>query len=218
MNVIRLLDEHPLTSPVADRRLGAAPGADRGRRGDARGVHGRHRQVRRRDRRRARHEAQGRPHPAREPRPVPGLRPRHHGEPQGLLVLVARGPGLRLRDLEGQGRQADAAGGRHGADPHRPHREAGHRLQGPQRPLVPRQARARAERRGQVARRVRRAVGQGGRTRGRGRRGRGRRGGGRRRPAAPQRLSRAPELRRRVRNAAAAGFRTSDARSATIAG
>ena len=37
--------------------------------------------------------------------------------------------------------------------------KAGDRLQGPLRPLVPRAARARAERRGQVARRVRRAVG-----------------------------------------------------------
>ena len=49
------------------------------------------------------------------------------------------------------------------ADRDRAHREAGHRLQGPQRALVPRQARARAERGGQVARRVRRAVGEGGR-------------------------------------------------------
>ena len=101
----------PADLPGADRRLGAAPGEDRGGRGDAQGVHGRHREVRRRDRRRARHEAQGRQDPAGQPRPVPGLRPRHHREPQGLLVLVARGPGLRLRHLEGQGGQ-DAAGGR----------------------------------------------------------------------------------------------------------
>ena len=40
--------------------------------------------------------------------PVPGVRPRHRREPQGLLVLVARGPGLRVRDLEVQGRQAAA--------------------------------------------------------------------------------------------------------------
>ena len=44
--------------------------------------------------------------------PVPGLRPRHRREPQGLLVLVARGPGLRLRDLEEQGRQAAPDRGR----------------------------------------------------------------------------------------------------------
>ena len=66
--------------------------------------------------RRARRQAQGGPHPARQPRPVPGLRPRHRREPQGLLVLVARGPGLRLRDLEVQGRQDAAAGGRARAD------------------------------------------------------------------------------------------------------
>ena len=100
LNVIRLLGEHALTSPSTDRRLGAPAGADRGGRGVARALHGRHRRVRRRDGRRARREAQGGPHPARQPRPVPGLRPRHRREPQGLLVLVARGPGLRLRDLE----------------------------------------------------------------------------------------------------------------------
>ena len=47
INVVRLLGEHPLTSPGADRRLGAPPGRDRGRRRDAREVHGGHRQVRR---------------------------------------------------------------------------------------------------------------------------------------------------------------------------
>ena len=46
MNVIRLLGDHPLTSPDADRRVGAPPGRDRGRRGDAQDVHGRHREVR----------------------------------------------------------------------------------------------------------------------------------------------------------------------------
>ena len=40
---------------------------------------------------------------------VPGVRARHQREPQGLLVLGPRGPGLRLRHLEGQGRQAAAA-------------------------------------------------------------------------------------------------------------
>ena len=93
----------------ADRRLGAPPRRDRGRR-----------------RRRARSswsdiakfagetvgELDATLKDVRIPRanlgPVPGLRPRHRREPQGLLVLVARGPGLRLRDLEGQGRQAAA--------------------------------------------------------------------------------------------------------------
>ena len=108
LNVIRLLDEHPLTSPALtgdwEHRL-------------ARIEHGEEQRERFMadiakfagvDRRRARRQAQGRPHPAREPRAVPGVRPRHRREPQGLLVLVARGPGLRLRDLEVQGRQAAA--------------------------------------------------------------------------------------------------------------
>ena len=47
LNVIRLLGEHPLTSPGPDRRLGAPPGPDRDRAGLPRGVHGRHRQVHR---------------------------------------------------------------------------------------------------------------------------------------------------------------------------
>ena len=48
--------------------------------------------------------------------PVPDLRPRDHREPQGLLVLVARGPRLRLRDLEEEGGQEPAGVGREGAD------------------------------------------------------------------------------------------------------
>ena len=48
--------------------------------------------------------------------PVPDLRPRDHREPEGLLVLVARGPRLRLRDLEEEGRQEPAGVGREGAD------------------------------------------------------------------------------------------------------
>ena len=90
--------------------------------------------------RRARHQAQGRPDPARQPRPVPGVRPRHRREPQGLLVLVARGPGLRVRDLEGQGRQAAAGRRRPRADQDRPHREGRDRLQGPLGAELPRQA------------------------------------------------------------------------------
>ena len=113
LNVIRLLDEHPLTSPGADRRLGAPADAS-----IEQGEESRERfmadiaEFAGGDRRRARRQAQGRPHPAGQPRPVPGLRPRHRREPQGLLVLVARGPGLRLRDLEEQGRQDAADGGR----------------------------------------------------------------------------------------------------------
>ena len=123
MNVIRLLGDHPLTSPGADRRLGAAPGRDRGRaRRRARSSWSDIAEVRRRDGRRARHDAQGRADPAREPRPVPGLRPRHHREPQGLLVLVARGPGLRLRDLEVKAGKQLPAGRRA-----RAHRDRAHR-------------------------------------------------------------------------------------------
>ena len=77
----------------ADRRLGAAPGLDRDGQRLARGVHGRHRQVHRGHRRRAGPQLEGRADPAGQPRPVPGVRPRHRREPQGLLVLVARGPG-----------------------------------------------------------------------------------------------------------------------------
>ena len=108
LNVIRLLDGHPLTSPGLtgdwEHRLSKIEhGEEKRERFMAR-----HRRVRARHRRRARREAQGGAHPARQPRAVPGLRPRHRREPQGLLVLVARGPGLRLRDLEEQGRQAAA--------------------------------------------------------------------------------------------------------------
>ena len=73
LNVIRLLAGHPLTSPELtgdwENRLAKIEAGDR----LAQGVHGRHRQVRRVDRRRARREAQGRPDPARQARPVPGL-------------------------------------------------------------------------------------------------------------------------------------------------
>ena len=88
-----------------DRRLGAPAGADRDRRRLARGVHGRHRPLYREHGRRARSEFEGRADSAGEPRPVPGVRSRHRREPQGLLVLGARGPGLRVRDLEVEGRQ-----------------------------------------------------------------------------------------------------------------
>ena len=121
INVIRLLGEHPLTSPALtgdwEHRLARSRTATRRRKTFMDDIA----EVRRRDGRRARRQAQGRAHPARQPRPVPGLRPRHHREPQGLLVLVARGPGLRLRDLEVQGRQAAAGRGRARADRDRPH-------------------------------------------------------------------------------------------------
>ena len=109
LNVIRLLGRPRAHVARPDRRLGAPARPHRARRGAPRAVHGRHREVRGRDRRDARRDAQGRPHPAGQPRAVPGVRPRHRREPQGLLVLVARGPGLRLRHLEVEGGQAAAA-------------------------------------------------------------------------------------------------------------
>ena len=90
IQVIRLLGEHKLTSPELtgswERRLRLIEAC----RGHAPGVHGGHQEVHHRDGPGAR-QAQGRPDRAREARPVPDLRPRDHREPQGLLVLVARG-------------------------------------------------------------------------------------------------------------------------------
>ncbi len=107
-NVIKFLGEHALTSPSMtgdwEHRLGRIEEGEESRERFMK----RHRRVRARDGRRARRQAQGGPHPARQPRAVPGLRARHRREPQGLLVLVARGSRLRVRDLEVEGRQ-DAA-------------------------------------------------------------------------------------------------------------
>ena len=88
---------------------------------------------------------------------------------KGFSCWSREDPGLRLRDLEEQGGQDAAAGGRPRADLQGPHREGRHRLQGPLRPLLPREARADADRRGPLARRVRRAVGPRGRQAARGR-------------------------------------------------
>ena len=105
LGVIRLLDDHALTSPSLtgdwEHRLSKIEEGDEARREFMADIAA----VRRRDGHDARREAQGSPHPAGEPRPLPRLRPRHRREPQGLLLLVARGPGLRLRHLEAQGRQ-----------------------------------------------------------------------------------------------------------------
>ncbi len=116
LNVIRLLERARAHLPGPDRQLGAAAGQDRARRGLAQAVHERHRGLRRRDRQGARRDAQRRAHPARAARPVPGVRPRDRREPQGLLLLGARRPRLRVRDLEGESRQDAAAGGRPRAD------------------------------------------------------------------------------------------------------
>jgi len=157
-----VVTEKGLNLAQHDRRLGAPAGEDRGRRRQPQGIHGRHRQVHPGDRDRAGHQAQGRADSAGESGPLPGLRPRHHGEPQGLLLLVTRGSRLWLRHLEVQGRQAAAAGSRAGADQDGADREAGHRLQGPLGQGLPGPAGPAADRGGQVARGVRRAVGQGG--------------------------------------------------------
>ncbi len=138
LNVIRLLNEHALTSPGADRQLGAAPRQDRARRGLAQAVHERHRRLRAGDRQGARRDAQRRAHPARQARAVPGVRSRDRREPQGLLVLGARGSGLRLRDLEGQSRQDAAARGRARADQDGLHRAGGDGLSRAQRAQLPR--------------------------------------------------------------------------------
>ena len=180
LGVIRLLDDHALTSPSLtgdwEHRLSRIEQGEEARQRFMADIAA----VRRRHGHDAGREAQGHPHPAGQPRPVPGLRPRHRREPQGLLLLGARGSGLRLRDLEEQGGQDAAAGGRPRADLQGPDREGRDRLQGPLRPLLPREARADADRRGPLARRVRRAVGPRGRQAARGRGaavGRGRRGG-----------------------------------------
>ena len=151
---------------------------------------------------RARRVAERRAHPARATGSVPGVRARDRGEPQGLLVLVARGPRLRVRDLEGQSRQAAAGGGRARADPLRLHRAARHRLPRPQRPQLPRAPGPQPDRGGQMARRVRRAVGA------RGRQAARERDGGerarRRRRARPRAAARHSRTRRRSRGCAAA--------------
>ena len=122
LNVIRLLGEHALTSPGLtgswEQRLGKIERGEDSRKQFMSDIAG----FAERDRQGARRDAQGRAHPARAARPVPGLRARDRREPQGLLVLGARGPRLRLRDLEGQSRQDAARRGRARADPHGLHR------------------------------------------------------------------------------------------------
>ena len=142
LDVIRLLGEHALTSPDLtgswEQRLGRIERGEDSREQFMHDIAG----FAQRDRRRARRDAQGRADPARQPRPVPGLRPRHRREPQGLLVLVARGPRLRLRDLEGKaGKQLPLAVARE-LIVKRSYRAPGDRLPRAQRALVPRAARA----------------------------------------------------------------------------
>ena len=157
ISVIDLLGTHPLTSAELtgtwEHRLGLiAEGEDnRGR------VHVRHRAVHDGDRRGAR-QAQGHQDRAREPGPLPGLPAPGDREPQGLLLLVAGRPRVRLRDLEGEVREDADPDDREGADGEGPHGEAD-RLQEPRGPHLPGEAEARAERGRQVARRLRRGMG-----------------------------------------------------------
>ena len=89
VQVIRLLGEHPLTSPELtgdwERRLELIEqGEESSRPAFMKDIAKFTTETVERAR-----QAQGREDRARQPRPVPGLRPRHHREPQGLLVLVA---------------------------------------------------------------------------------------------------------------------------------
>ena len=138
LNVIRLLNEHALTSPGLtgswEQRLGKIERGEDSRKQFMSDIAG----FAAGDRQRARRDAQRRAHPAREARALPDLRARDRREPQGLLLLGARGSGLRLRDLEVQSRQDAAARGRPGADQDRLHRAGGHRLSRAQRAQLPR--------------------------------------------------------------------------------
>ena len=115
LQVITMLEEHPLTSPELTGELGEAPDRHRARRGRPREVHRRHRRVHARDGREDRRARQGEAAPgARRARPVPALRRRdrrdHQGELEGVRLHELeepRGDRLRLRHLEAR-RGADA--------------------------------------------------------------------------------------------------------------
>ena len=159
LNVIRLLNEHALTSPGLtgswEQRLGKIERGEDSRKKFMSDIAGFAEETVK--------ELDETLKDVRIPRarlgPVPGLRPRDRREPQGLLLLGARGSGLRLRDLEGQSRQAAAARGRQGADQDRLHRPGGDGLSRAQRAQLPRPPGAQPDRGGQMARGVRRAVG-----------------------------------------------------------
>ena len=164
LNVIRLLDGHPLTSPGLTGDWEHRLLEDRARRREARALHGGHRRVRPRHGRRARREAQGGAHPARQPR----ARARSAATTSSRTARASRAgrariPGCGFVIWKSKAGKTLPAAGRPRADRDRQDREGGDRLQGPLRPLVPRAAGARADARGQVARRVRRAVGARGR-------------------------------------------------------
>ena len=159
LNVIRLLNEHALTSPGLtgswEQRLGKIERGEDSRKQFMSDIAG--------FARRPSKELDETLKDVRIPRAtagaVPGVRPRDRREPQGLLVLGARGSGLRLRDLEGESRQAAADGGRARADQDAATPRGGDRLSRAQRTQLPRAPRAQPDRGGQMAGRVRRAVG-----------------------------------------------------------
>ena len=115
IQVIRLLGEHQLTSPELtgswERRLRLIEQSQDTRPAFMDDI----KKFTDRDGPGAR-QAEGRPDRAGQAGPVPDLRARDHREPEGLLVLVARRPRLRLRDLEEEGGQEPARLGRQGAD------------------------------------------------------------------------------------------------------
>ena len=91
LNVIRLLNEHALTSPGLtgswEQRLGMIERGEDSREQFMNDIAG----FAAGDRQGARRDAQRRAHPPRAARTLPGLRPRDRREPQGLLLLGARG-------------------------------------------------------------------------------------------------------------------------------
>ena len=184
LNVIRLLGEHALTSPGADRRMGAPAGEDRDRRGLAQGVHGRHRQVRRGDRRRARRRSSrtcGSRAPTSGPCPVCG-----HDiveNRKGYSCWSREDPGCGFVIWKSKaGKQLPIAIARELIKTGRTERPVTG-FKGRSGQELPRPPRADADRGGPLAGRVRRAVGEGGREAARGRGDRGRRSP--RRPAPP---------------------------------
>ena len=122
LNVIRLLNEHALTSPGLtgswEQRLGKIERGEDSRKqfmGDIAGFA--QETVKELD-----ETLKDVRIPRARARAVPGVRARDRREPQGLLVLGARRSGLRVRDLEGQSGQDAAARDRARADQDRLHR------------------------------------------------------------------------------------------------
>ncbi len=112
LNVIRLLNEHALTSPGLtgswEQRLGKIERGEDSRKQFMSDIAGFAQEtVKELD-----ETLKDVRIPRAQARPMPGVRPRDRREPQGLLVLGARRSGLRLRDLEVESRQDAAAGDR----------------------------------------------------------------------------------------------------------